>query len=74
MHQNPCSDWTSACASKADVSRHVDVCQKTFRAQRCVRTKVMKITVTMYFQILETLVILTAVTTNSSLIQIYCLD
>ena len=24
------------CASKADVSRHVDVCQKTFRAQRCV--------------------------------------
>ena len=36
MHQNPCSDWTSAFASKADVSRHVDVCQKTFRAQRCV--------------------------------------
>ena len=75
MHQNPCSNWSSAHASKADVSRHVDVCQISFRAQRCVRTKVMKITVTMYFRILETLVILRAViTTNSSLIQIYCLD
>ena len=68
MHLNPCSDWLSAHASKADVSCHVDVCQNTFRAQKCVRIKVMKINVTMHFQILETLVILTAVTTNSCII------
>ena len=35
MHQNPCSDWSSARASKADVSRHVDVCQISFLAQMC---------------------------------------
>ena len=35
MQQNPCPDWLSARASKADVSRHVDGCQKTFRAQMC---------------------------------------
>ena len=33
MHQNPCSNWLSAQASKADISRHVDVCQISFRAQ-----------------------------------------
>ena len=74
MHQNPCSDWSSARASKADVSRHFDVCQKTFRAQKCVRIKVMKIHAKMQFQILETRVILKAVTTNSCIIQIHCLD
>ena len=36
--------------------------------EMCAYIKVMKITVAMYFQIMETLVILTAATTNSSLI------
>ena len=67
MHQNLYSNWSSARASKANVGRHVDVCQIIFRAHRCVHAKVMKITVTMYFQILETLVILTAVTESSNL-------
>ena len=34
MNQNPYSEWSSARASKTDVSRHVDVCRTTFRAQR----------------------------------------